>query len=671
MKKYTNYYVNSLVFAGLAAALLLLNACGRQAETQHSLIFPQKISEDSLNILLQHKSSLRDTDVYAAYEQLIAIHITAEPQKSMEYARQALDFALAKNDLYQIGTYYYRTGDVYYAGHNLDSSVYYLEKSIAVFDGIKHRVNDGDKKDIYSMQSGCYRIIGQINQMHGKYNLAVDSYLKSLELAEKINEETRVEKGYLVLASTYAQLTNFEQAELYFLKGEKLGRKLHDSLNLAVASMGLCNVYAQKKNYAQAMKYGQQADEILSAVPHAPAYYLMGVNNYMSKLYSDMRDYDRAFAYAQKAVAYGQQTNVPAYMAQASYTLAYCYLGQKKYSDAARTAAGILAIDTSNANLNLQLYETIAKANIGLGNTEKATEYFNKTIAGLRSTSNEKYQSSLSEMEVKYDTEKKNAQIAAMEKEKKFMTILGISMGIILLLAFVIFFSLWRLTKRKKQLAETQVKQLELEKKFVATQAVLDGETQERTRLAKDLHDGLGSMLTGTRLNLMELQKGATLNYESLQNFDKAMTLLDESIDEMRRVAHHLMPDSLSRYGLKAAIGDFCQNLSSKIEFDYFGQETRLDPNLAIMIYRSIHELANNALKYSGASQILVQIMQEPGRIAFTVQDNGCGFDTSAETRGTGLQNIKNRIASFGGNLEINSKIGAGTEINYELTMEN
>jgi signal transduction histidine kinase len=212
---------------------------------------------------------------------------------------------------------------------------------------------------------------------------------------------------------------------------------------------------------------------------------------------------------------------------------------------------------------------------------------------------------------------------------------------------------------------------MEQEKQLIATQAVLDGETHERARLARDLHDGLGSMLTGAKLNLLEMKKGAIMEYSDVECFDRALGLLDQSVREMRRVAHHLMPDALSRFGLKPAVDEFCRSFSSNVVFDYFGDETRLDPNLEVVIYRSIHELVNNALKYSGASQIMVQIMQETDHIAFTVQDDGCGFDPSVKTQGMGLQNIRTRITSFGGYIQIDSHAGEGTEINVELRIEN
>jgi signal transduction histidine kinase len=89
------------------------------------------------------------------------------------------------------------------------------------------------------------------------------------------------------------------------------------------------------------------------------------------------------------------------------------------------------------------------------------------------------------------------------------------------------------------------------------------------------------------------------------------------------------------------------------------------------MIYSVIHELANNSLKHAGAKRIDIQIIQEPDRISFNVQDDGCGFDSSAEAKGIGLQNISNRIAAYNGILNINSKIGEGTETNVELRIKN
>ena len=282
----------------------------------------------------------------------------------------------------------------------------------------------------------------------------------------------------------------------------------------------------------------------------------------------------------------------------------------------------------------------------------------------------------VSAFQIEYETEKKETQIATLEEEKRLMIWLSVAGGAVLLLALAAFFFLWRWTVQKKRLAESQrelaeqqVKQLEQEKQLIATKAVLDGEVQERIRLARDLHDGLGSILAAAKYQLLAIRQIAILGDEDVECYNKAVGFLDDSMNEMRRVAHHLMPDALSRFGLKPAIGDFCDALPS-VQFVWYGDESRLDPKLEEIVYRIAHELISNALKYSGAKHILVQIVQEPGRIALVVQDDGSGFDPSAVSRGMGLSNIRIRVASFGGIINIDSKTDEGTEINIEFPLK-
>jgi signal transduction histidine kinase len=222
---------------------------------------------------------------------------------------------------------------------------------------------------------------------------------------------------------------------------------------------------------------------------------------------------------------------------------------------------------------------------------------------------------------------------------------------------------------QKKRLAEQQVKQLKQEKQLIATQAVLDGEVQERIRLARDLHDSLGSILAVAKYNLIRIKQISTFEKDDMECYNKTLTLLDDSMDEMRRVAHHLMPQALSRFGLKPSISDFC-DAHPAVQFAWYGEESRLDVKLEEVIYRIIHELISNALKHSCASHIFVQVVQEPNRIAFTVQDDGRGFDPKTVTTGMGLSNIRTRVASFGGTINIDSKAGEGTEINIEFPLK-
>jgi signal transduction histidine kinase len=145
------------------------------------------------------------------------------------------------------------------------------------------------------------------------------------------------------------------------------------------------------------------------------------------------------------------------------------------------------------------------------------------------------------------------------------------------------------------------------------------------------------------------------------------MKILNDSMTDMRRMAYHLMPKALSQYGLKAALKDFCENFDI-IDFEWFGNENRLnDRKKEVMIYLIINELVNNALKHSGATKIMLNVMREDDYIAITVCDDGCGFDKDKQYQGMGLQNIRERISAYNGRYEIVTKIGEGTEVNVEL----
>jgi two-component system, NarL family, sensor kinase len=166
------------------------------------------------------------------------------------------------------------------------------------------------------------------------------------------------------------------------------------------------------------------------------------------------------------------------------------------------------------------------------------------------------------------------------------------------------------------------------------------------------------------------------LSSESVSIFNQALGLLDSSIIELRRVAHNMMPEALMRLGLKDTLTDFCNDLDKaqpmQIIFQFYGEFKRLDANLEINIYRIIQELLNNAIKHSEATEVLVQMIQEPKRLCFIVLDNGKGFvddKNLLQNKGVGLASIKSRVDTFNGQMEINSKQNKGTEISVEFSI--
>ena len=196
----------------------------------------------------------------------------------------------------------------------------------------------------------------------------------------------------------------------------------------------------------------------------------------------------------------------------------------------------------------------------------------------------------------------------------------------------------------------------------------MQGEEIERKRLARDLHDGLGSMLSGLKLYYSGTEQTNKKESQEINN------QLDNSIKELRQIAQNLMPESLLKLGLIAALKDLCSRFSNDktlIEFQEFGVQNNISESKQITVYRIIQELINNALKYANASEILVNCSQNQNIFLITVEDNGSGFDAKKSNlfEGMGLKNIKNRVDFLKGELEIDSQPETGTVFNIELNV--
>ena len=289
------------------------------------------------------------------------------------------------------------------------------------------------------------------------------------------------------------------------------------------------------------------------------------------------------------------------------------------------------------------------------------------TFIDARSTN--EIESSPAQFEERYKTGKGELRIGVLERKWKLHGIIASTWLLFLLLLSLLLYLRQKSVQGKKKLAEQKIIQLMQEKKIIATQAVMDGETAERSRLARDLHDGLGGMLSAVKLNLFAMKQDVFMEAEDISRFNKVMDMLDNCMQELRRVAHNMMPESLSRFGLKVAVEDFCHSFPN-VRFHFFGEEKRIDKKTEITLYCAIFELVNNAVKHANAQHIDMQIVQQPDRISITVEDDGIGFDPLTHPEGTGLHNVANRISSAGGTLNILSVQGKGTEITIDMNMD-
>jgi two-component system, NarL family, sensor kinase len=206
--------------------------------------------------------------------------------------------------------------------------------------------------------------------------------------------------------------------------------------------------------------------------------------------------------------------------------------------------------------------------------------------------------------------------------------------------------------------------------------AILKSEEQERTKLAKDLQDGLGAMLSGIKYSFNALKGNILMTAESEKDFERSIDMLDSSIKEMRRVAHNMMPEALVKFGLDTALKDFCNDIlqsgALQISYQSIGLEnTVIDQTVSITIYRIVQELINNTMKHAVAKNAIVQVTKTDGQLSVTVEDDGKGFDTAIINNlvGMGWSNITNRVAFLKGKLDVDSQHGKGTSVLIEINI--
>lgn len=246
---------------------------------------------------------------------------------------------------------------------------------------------------------------------------------------------------------------------------------------------------------------------------------------------------------------------------------------------------------------------------------------------------------------------------------------LGIVMMLLLALAFVLFFYFSQQKFQVQQLAAQQVQLAHQQQLLTSSIRVQE---EERQRVARELHDDIGSKLNVINLGLHRLRKYAKETPAIGETLQDIFGVVGTTIDTTRRIAHDLLPPTLEKFGLATALEELCeqhQQEAIKLTFELPSHPlTTIDRDTALNFFRVAQELLSNGLKYANASQINLVLTQLPQLLKLTYRDNGQGFDTTEKTnkKGLGLQNIESRLQIIGARFELKSEPGQG--VYFEAT---
>ena len=384
---------------------------------------------------------------------------------------------------------------------------------------------------------------------------------------------------------------------------------------------------------------------------------------------------------ASEGLSLAEKSQNPYHLTRLTFMKSKAQANLGLYSEASATLKKLLQniVYVQNHADNLAtIYDELWMLEEKQGKFRDAFHYAKKRIAVSDSMKIIGQNEAINEMETKFRTAEKEKQLAVQEleinKKNQYMRIFIITTLVFLgagVFTYFYFRNKKKLSEQREINLQQKLKEKEQAEQLKVTKAILDGEERERERVAKDLHDGLGGMLAGVKINLSTWSSNH-LEENQYESFHKILNQLDSSVSELRRVARNLMPESLLNFGLEIALKDLCEFYMKDgltIDFQAINVQNNLPLNLQVNIYRIVQELLNNAVKHSNADNIFVQCSQNAEEFYITVEDNGKGITESemSKVKSLGLKNLQNRVDFLKGKMEIQSTENQGTSVNIEI----
>ena len=625
----------------LTCALLAVISLSAQAYNDH-----RNARVDSLEAALKSSNPPKGEELLFAYDELMRGYLPYNGEKARHYGCKALALSYQLNELL-IRQYTLRNfGLLSYGRQDYDKALDYFNQALAVTDTIMQS-RRYTQKDLDDSRSALYGSIANVYNMQGKAHLAISYYQRALPIFERNNWLESQAILYNNIGELYLTMGNEVEAERNYSLAVQKGEASKDSLMVALPRKGLLRIYIDKSDYTKARQTAEQCYGYYHAhrTEETEDYPVVLASMARLNLMKGHQDIKAAKAYAEEACSLADSLM---FESKSDVYLACCEvaMAERQWQTALDFALRSVHPDSLATHSDVASYQLLAEIYAELGQKEKAREYIRKMYDVMTRYATDHYQSGLSQMEVLYETEKKEARIAALDKERSLYRWLLVAAAIAIVALVAGSFLMMAVHRRKKAL--------------LAAKVALETETNERRIMARDLHDGLGGMLSLLRLKMEDYKR--QMGQQGQQ--EEVLPLLDNIHTELRRTAHHLMPEELLKNGLLSALRDFAASVPNA-RFQTVGN-IHLAKETSLVLYRCAYELVNNALKHAEAGLIDIQLIQEPHAATLTVCDNGKGITTAAE--GMGLQNIRERIAPYHGKMDIISDAN-GTEINVTLPL--
>ncbi len=517
--------------------------------------------------------------------------------------------------------------------------------------------------------------LGKAQLNYGNLFIKEDNSARAIEFWQQARtnfEQISFKRGIQIcinnLGALYLRQKKYSEALPLLTQAVKMAEESKNFSSLALVQQNIGYAYTHLNNYPEALGWFTKAEATADA--GTDLYPRGEVYNHRAMLDSAMGNYASAYRYQQQYLRINEK------LAGEKVTKQVNEL-QTKYETAKKenrisilnkdNFIKSLEIENQQLELTKNLYAlsenklALTGANLKIVNNELDIKTQNEIILQQRLDAVEKKRN--------IDSLKKQSEIQALslknqraEVARRNLIIGGIlfTMLVLTLLAFSYY-------KRYKLKQESLHKTQLLQEQEQATRAILSAEENERKRIAAELHDGIGQMMSVAKMNLSVFENELPFTDEKQKlAFENVINMIDESCRELRSVSHQMMPNALLKNGLANAVREFIDKIDSriiKVSLHAEGLREKMDNDTESVLYRVIQECVNNVLKHSEANHLDISLIKDTDGIAATIEDNGKGFDSGKFRHGEGIgfKNILSRINYLKGTVDINSRPGEGT----------
>lgn len=510
----------------------------------------------------------------------------------------------------------------------------------------------------------------------GDYTGAMKISTEGLERAEKIQDKERTAHFNNVIGYIHMKQGNFAEARHYYARYLQQTRAMQNRSLEGHALANLGELAVTENKYTDAIRFFEQSLNTYKTLyegfnldPKEREAYL---SDKLAEVFKRMQVYETALQYGLAAIALTSQASCNEYDIARYYINAGTIYNHLRRPDSALTnlRQGLAVAQKIRYREELRnVYEQLAASFAQTGRFDSAY-FYQGLFARLKdSVASENSNREILQREAGLQIlQQKRLQQAELDRQQLWKNII-IGIALVTVLLVILLYNRYRIRQRMAYQQQLNRQQNELFNLAVSVQE------KERKRIARDIHDSLGSVLSAAKLKLSTLEEEMPLAGESQrEKYLTTLALLDEASAELRNISHNIMPATLSKLGLVAAIKNLVDKLSSypgpEIRFEAHGPDYRMDESAEISIYRIVLELLNNIVKHAGAAKATIQLIRYPDYINITVEDDGKGFDyksTREENKGIGLGNILSRVEYLKGRIDIDSAPGRGTTVIIDL----